>query len=206
MSTPSNSLHVSILTSLPDLGTWLCEDIGCESKGEFQVATVANRKLSFSVASTPDEVGQAPVASIPVALLRFVDVVTLQNTLDLLESNSKIQPAVVLIYRNENETDFKMSCPYCGQKLWVRDADQDKSGRCPHCHKGFSLPAQDEHVTSALSLPPNVPVYKIVRGDPGSLALPLQKIVEAEREDSALKRMDKDSILKSKTMKVDVED
>jgi transposase-like protein len=71
----------------------------------------------------------------------------LQQISELLEkaTDGYSVPTQMLIYRNDNEVDFKMSCPYCGQKLWVRDADQDKRGRCPHCGKGFTLPAEEEN-------------------------------------------------------------
>lgn len=205
MPVNSDSVHISLLTTLPELGGWLCEDLGCDAEEYLQVVTFSERKLAFSIAGTPDQVRQAPATSIPVVILRFVDVLSLQDTLELLESRSGLTPAVVLIYRNENESDFKMSCPYCGQKLWVRDADQDKRGRCPHCHKGFTLPAQEEHVASALSLSSTTPVRRIVRGDPGSLASPLRLILEAESTADTLKQLDADRLNKNETMKVDVE-
>lgn len=205
MSISSDALHISLLTTLPDLATWFCEDVGCQPEGVLQAATVSERKLAFSVASTPDQVRQAPASAVPVVLLRFVDVLSLQNTLELLEARTGLNPAVVLIYRNENESDFKMSCPYCGQKLWVRDADQDKRGRCPHCQKGFTLPAQEQHVSSALSLSPTTPVRRIVRGDPGSLSSPLRLMMEANSSTDLLKNLELDRLNKSKTMKVDVE-
>jgi hypothetical protein len=205
MNDTSDSLHISILTTIPELGSWLCEDVGCETEGYLQIATVSDRKLAFSVASTPEQVRQAPASSVSVIVIRFVDVLSLQNTLELMESRSGLKPAVVLIYRNENESDFKMSCPYCGQKLWVRDADQDKRGRCPHCHKGFTLPAQEEHVVSSLSLSTVTPVRRIVRGDPGSLASPLHLMMEADSAATTLENLGSDSLNKNETMKVDVE-
>ena len=48
-------------------------------------------------------------------------------------------PQNVLIARADGEGDFKMSCPSCAQKLWVRDSDVDKRGRCPSCKKAFTV-------------------------------------------------------------------
>lgn len=74
----------------------------------------------------------------------------------------------VLLFREEGEIDFKMSCPACGQKLWVRDTDEDRRGRCPNCKKAFRLPSQAQHVKAELSLPDAVPVTRVVRGNASS--------------------------------------
>ena len=134
-----------------------------------------------------------------------MDVASLQTTLELLESGSDLYPALVLLYRNDNEADFKMSCPYCGQKLWVRDADQDKRGRCPHCLKGFTLPAQEELVASTLGLSASTPVRRIVRGDVDALTSHLRLVLHSNNAAFTLKILGLDDLNKNKTMKVDLD-
>ena len=74
----------------------------------------------------------------------------------------------VILFREEGEIDFKMSCPACGQKLWVRDTDVGKRGRCPNCKKAFKLPSQAGHLKSQLMLPDAVPALTVVRGKAAS--------------------------------------
>jgi predicted RNA-binding Zn-ribbon protein involved in translation (DUF1610 family) len=206
MSTSSsNSVHVHLLASDSKLSEWLCEDIGCESDGKDQVASFSGRKIRFQVGVPPDHFS----CDVAVGIVRFVDVVSLQQISELLETGrgGYSIPTLILIYRNENEVDFKMSCPYCGQKLWVRDADQDKRGRCPHCSKGFTLPAEEEHVRSVLRLNSSIPMHRVIRQDPGSLAAPLRSILELASTENKLKGLNSEaSRNKNATMKVKVEE
>lgn len=205
MSLDLDVLHIMLLTPMPELGTWLCEQIGCDHEGDVRVATVSDRRVAFSVASKVQQVKDLPARCVPVVLLRYVDVASLQSIMELLESRTNLVPALVLLYRNDNEADFKMSCPYCGQKLWVRDADQDKRGRCPHCLKGFTLPAQEELVASTLSLSASVPIRRIVRGDLDALTSHLRLVLHAHSTATTLKALDLDEVNRNETMRVDVE-
>ncbi|MGA0334600.1 MAG: hypothetical protein ACO3N7_06325 [Kiritimatiellia bacterium] len=185
---------------------WLYEDVGCEPGDFSRTCSFANRKLSFE--PVVEDLNETSKFDVLVGLIRFVDVLSLQKLDELLTEigAGRTTPCIILIYRNENESDFKMSCPYCGQKLWVRDADQDKRGRCPHCKKGFTLPDQEEHLKSVLRLPVSVKVSKIIRQDPGSFAAPLRAMIESSSVESSLQNLDleEQSILSSKTMKVNV--
>jgi len=178
MNNSSDPIHVSLLTTLSDLGTWFCEDAGCEKEGDEHVARYSDRPINFKTATTAPEVSQLPSQTIPVMLLRFVDLLSVKTTMDLFESRAGFYPAVVMVYRNEHESDFKMSCLACGQKLWVRDADTGKKGQCPQCQKSFAIPQQEELITSLLSIPTTNAVYRIVRGKPESLTQPLEHILE----------------------------
>mgnify|MGYP001949103118 CR=1 FL=1 len=177
------------------MAKWFCEDVGCETTENGQVCNFSNRQISFQSASLEGVDAEKHPFDVLVGLVRFVDVLTLQKLDQLLQASGagKFTPAIVLIYRNENESDFKMSCPYCGQKLWVRDADQDKRGRCPHCSKGFTLPDQEEHISTTLRLHSTVQVRKIVRQDPGSLAGPLRDILQLASVENSLQNLGLDS-------------
>ncbi|MEX2605892.1 MAG: hypothetical protein WD708_00975 [Kiritimatiellia bacterium] len=207
-SSPSAAVHVQLLSADPKLTEWLCEDIGCQLEDEKQVASFSGRKLSFEVGAKDGTHPGSSSFDVVVGIVRFVDVVSLQQISDLLEKATEgfTVPTQMLIYRNDNEVDFKMSCPYCGQKLWVRDADQDKRGRCPHCGKGFTLPAEDEHVRSVLRLNASIPMHRVIRQDPGSLAAPLRSILDLVSPENKLKNLDSDSYYKNATMKVKVEE
>jgi predicted RNA-binding Zn-ribbon protein involved in translation (DUF1610 family) len=185
--TPSEDLPILqllLVSAESELPMWMLEDMGallgpdgCHS------VRVFGHELRFR-SYVPDVSFSAEMKPhLLVGLVRFVDVLSLQRLDELYRSVSRSHavPAGFLVYRNENEADFKMSCPYCGQKIWVRDADLDKRGRCPGCKKGFTLPQQEAHVTSALKLPETVPVRRITRGDPASLSGPLQAMLRLHK-------------------------
>lgn len=194
----------------PELAEWFLEDLGGEkSKSGYEALFGDNRLLIHVSSPNTQEPREPGEVDLRVGLLRFVDVLTLQSMEETLRNVSEKSnvPVAMLIYRNENELDFKMSCPYCGQKLWVRDADQDKRGRCPHCRKGFTLPAQEEHVTSSLRLKNKVPVYRVVRNDAGTLGAPLRSILEMKGSLGKLDNLEiKAGVASNQTMNVDIED
>ncbi|WFB34480.1 hypothetical protein P3T73_09940 [Kiritimatiellota bacterium B12222] len=207
MTSSSQIIRVGLLSTDPEMSSWFCEDIGCIEENQCQTVTFSNRQLSFHEASS----GEADHKSfdVYVGIIRFVDVLSLQKLDQLLADHGagKFTPTLVLIYRNENETDFKMSCPYCGQKLWVRDVDQDKRGRCPHCSKGFTLPDQQEHIISTLRLPPSVHVKRITRQDPGSFAAPLRDMIQLASVENSLSNLnpEKNTFI-TDTMQVNIDD
>jgi hypothetical protein len=199
----------TLLLASPDLDLveWLLSDLGAERGGGRPTARFSGQELQFIVDGDGETAGEDATPDVLVGLVRFVDVLSLQRMGERLGGvpGRKTVPLAVLVYRNENESDFKMSCPYCGQKLWVRDADVDKRGRCPHCRKGFTLPRQEEHVQSTLKLPDSVPVLRIQRNDAGSLAGPLRRILSLRKE-SVLDNLDMKSQAANQTMNVDVEE
>ncbi|HOW96694.1 MAG TPA: hypothetical protein P5567_09365 [Kiritimatiellia bacterium] len=99
-------------------------------------------------------------------LARFLDVVSLDRIRAIyrrmpLEKNV---PLAMLLFRQEGEMDFKISCPSCGQKLWVRDSDGGRRGRCPNCQKGFRLPSQAGFLRGQLALPDSVATLTVING------------------------------------------
>lgn len=99
-------------------------------------------------------------------LVRFLDVVSLEAIRAIYSRlpAEKHLPLAVLLFRNEGEIDFKISCPACGQKLWVSDGDTGKRGRCPNCHKAFPLPSQAGHLKAQLMLPDAIPILTVLNG------------------------------------------
>lgn len=95
----------------------------------------------------------------------------------ILPSEHKL-PVALLVVRESGRLEFKMACPTCSQKLWVRDEDQGRVGRCPHCKKTFVLPAQAALIKQHLMLPASLPVVTIMLGNAGSCRGPLATLAE----------------------------
>jgi hypothetical protein len=113
-------------------------------------------------------------------LVRFMDVISMDKVKAIYRSipTSPAPPLSVVLFREEGESDFKMSCAACGQKLWVRDQDVGKRGRCPNCKRAFRLPAQDEHLKAQLLVPDAVSVVTVDRGNPDSCMQAMSGLLE----------------------------
>ncbi len=107
-------------------------------------------------------------------------------------------PACILILREPGRMEFKMSCPTCGQKLWVRDEDMGRNGRCPHCRKSFVLPSQTAHLKGVLMTPEVVPLVTVTDGNEHNCRGPIAALAERARRQA--------QTLKSATMRVQVSD
>jgi hypothetical protein len=113
-------------------------------------------------------------------LVRFMDVISMDKVKAIFRSIPQDfdAPMVIALFREAGESDFKMSCAACGQKLWVRDQDIGKRGRCPNCKRAFRLPAQDEHLRSQLLVPDAVSVMTVDRGSPEACLAGVGALVE----------------------------
>lgn len=101
-----------------------------------------------------------------VVLLRFLDVVAMDRLRSLYRRlpADRSSPLLMLLFREEGERDFKVSCPACGQKLWIRDEDVGKRGRCPNCTKAFRLPSQAGFLRTQLMLSDAVQILTVISG------------------------------------------
>jgi predicted RNA-binding Zn-ribbon protein involved in translation (DUF1610 family) len=142
-----------------------------------------------------------------VLLTRFLDIITLDKLRAIYRRipGESEAPIMVLSVREKDEADFKMSCPVCGQKLWVRDSDAGKRGRCPNCKKAFTLPEQIGHLRAQLALPDSVDVLRSVQGDKKSAETVITKLLEKTNggiiEPST--RLD-ENVLKQSTIRVQI--
>ena len=111
--------------------------------------------------------------------VRYVDVITMDRLRDIYRviALNASKPFGIMVYRGEGEDDYKMSCPFCGQKLWVRDSDINKRGRCPNCKKAFPLPSQSDHVRDQLHIEEGTPLASIKGGDDSSLKAAFRTIL-----------------------------
>ncbi|MFT5125449.1 MAG: putative Zn-ribbon and HTH transcriptional regulator [Kiritimatiellia bacterium] len=145
----------------PDDGVWDCELDG--------------KKVQIGVKSgipTPPTEWIADISEADAVALavHYLDVITLDQLRDVCTLLGDHQAKLaVFLYRKAGEIDYKMSCPYCGQKLWVRDTDVNKRGRCPNCKKAFILPDQSEHVRAELDLHPGVLITRLEGGNDTSI-------------------------------------
>lgn len=103
-------------------------------------------------------------------------------------------PSSILILREPGRMEFKMSCPACGQKLWVRDEDKGRNGRCPHCKKTFVLPAQTALLKSILMTPDSIPLITVTEGHVGKCQGPIAELAgrasrQAQARNSATMRV-----------------
>lgn len=133
-------------------------------------------------------------------LVGNIDALSLENLRASyrLLPNDYALPAAILILREQGKLEFKMSCPTCGQKLWVRDEDRGRNGRCPHCKKTFVLPAQTAHLKSVLMTPETIPLITVLEGNVGSSRGPIASLAERARRHA--------QALKSATMRVQLAD
>jgi hypothetical protein len=123
------------------------------------------------------------LADAAVLLVQHLDAPALEllkGAYRILPSEHRL-PVAVLIVREASRAEFKMACPNCSQKLWVRDEDQGRVGRCPHCKKTFVLPAQDALIKQLLALPASMPVTLIALGNPVGCRGPLSALAERAR-------------------------
>jgi len=144
-------------------------------------------------------------ASALMLLVRFMDVISMDKVKAIYRHLPADQslPMVVVLFREEGESDFKMSCPACGQKLWVRDQDVGKRGRCPNCKRPFRLPAQEEHLKAQLLLPDAMQILVVDRGDLDSCRNSVARLLQQASAGITDKTFDPD-VLKQTTMRIQV--
>ncbi|HMP75353.1 MAG TPA: hypothetical protein PKE12_03555 [Kiritimatiellia bacterium] len=200
------------LTPLPVYIALIAVD---QSAGERFVATVCGKGESeFLLDKTPlrmqllvyrpdceeelqRRLGECDAAALLASHIDAVSIEQLRAAYRLLPGEYAF-PAAMLILREPGKMEFKMSCPTCGQKLWVRDEDKGRNGRCPHCKKSFVLPAQTAHLKGVLMTPETVPLITVTDGNQGNCRGPIGALADRARQYA--------QVLKSATMRVQVSD
>jgi hypothetical protein len=120
---------------------------------------------SADAAAWREAIGGADIMGFYANHLDALSVQTLQQIYELCRGK-KTAPLHMLLCRSGTAGDFKISCPHCGQKMWVREADADKRGRCPTCQKGFPVPHAVKELKQRLGLPDIAPVTPVTLGHP----------------------------------------
>ncbi|MBI2440813.1 MAG: hypothetical protein HYV35_05515 [Lentisphaerae bacterium] len=142
-------------------------------------------------------------------VVRFLDVLSLEKIKNIYRAfpEQLAVPMGIFILRDKGEVDFKISCPSCGQKLWLRDTDIGKRGRCPNCTKPFVILSQADHLKAQLMLPDNIEVFQVTRGNLDSFQGALVKLFESVAAgitpaDQGISRQ----ALKNATVRIQVQD
>jgi len=168
-------VEVLVLCVYQEMGETFVQDVCKNANGGAGVTEIESTQVAMDVLAGDPRLNagwdeKVKSADALVLLVRFLDVISLDKIKAIyrrLPGESHV-PISAFLFREEGEIDFKMSCPACGQKLWVRDTDVNKRGRCPNCKKAFKLPAQAAHIKGQLMLPDAVPVISVVRGNVSS--------------------------------------
>lgn len=171
----NGKINVLILCIHQEIGETFLQCVCDGATGNTGETSIENRAVRMQVLAGDPRTSPSWDETIKRAdaialLVRFLDVISLDKVRAIyrrLPSEAAV-PLAVFLFREEGELDFKMSCPACGQKLWVRDTDVSRRGRCPNCKKAFKLPAQANHLKSQLMLPDAVPAITVVRGNTAS--------------------------------------
>jgi predicted RNA-binding Zn-ribbon protein involved in translation (DUF1610 family) len=209
MNADPTALQVLVLSVHQDLGEGFVGAV-C---GEGMSVELGGHRLRFDVLSGDPRLNAAwddtiTAASGLVLLTRFLDIISLDKVRAIyrrLPGGATSAMAVVSL-REPNETDFKMSCPVCGQKLWVRDSDAGKRGRCPNCKKAFELPDQLAHIRAQLALPDSIQVVRVVQGNKDSATQAIKQLLPhmtgglVESGDEAVDQ----NVLKQSTIRVQI--
>ena len=177
----SDNVNILILGIHQDLGEKFAQDVcgGAESRkiGEYQVSLdvlAGDPRLNAAWDDTLQTAGGI------ILLTRFLDVISLDKIKAIYRRlpSENAPPLLIVILRENGEADFKMSCPVCGQKLWVRDSDAGKRGRCPNCKKAFMLPDQVNHIRAQLALPDSLPVERVIGGEADSAVAAVERLLQ----------------------------
>ena len=193
--------YIPVLSFSEGIGEKFLESIGIggADEGAFSHDVLQSRVELFRLYDNNPE-GIQPVlrrAHAILMLVRFLDRASMDQVreADRIVHAEPFMPKSMLILREPGETEFKISCAYCGQKLWVRDHDAGKRGNCPQCRKTFFLPTQKSYLASYLMLTESVPVYEAVMGEASC----------RKAMDSLLGRiLDHEQALKSNTTRVTI--
>lgn len=202
-------LEVLLLCAERELGQMFLRAV-CPSAAELEgEVDVEDRRLHLRVlagdpSETPgweDTVLRAHAFALLARYLDLLSVERLRAIYRRLPIGSNI-PLAAFLVREEGELDFKISCLNCAQKLWVRDSDSGRQGRCPNCQKIFRLPSQAGYLRAQLALPDQVPTLMVVVGRPAACRGALARLIAPLAPTLAGSAMVGEDILKKSTVPV----
>jgi len=207
------SLDVQVLCIYQEMGETFVQAVRGEEAAGAGLLTIDGYTLSLEVLAGDPRVNPAWEETIKdadalIVLVRFMDVISMDKIKSIYRHlpNDQSVPLAFILFREEGETDFKISCTACGQKLWVRDQDVGKRGRCPNCKTAFRLPAQKEHLKEQLMVPDAVPIMMVDRGHPATARKAVTKLLERLTGDTISEEQDFDpNVLKQSTMRIQVQ-
>jgi hypothetical protein len=164
-------IYVPVFSFTEDCGDAFFKSLGLDAAG---IATLpmGDKTVELELFQLVEQVSEGlelvlAKADACLILTRFLDQVSMNRIKDAfrLINAEAFLPKTIAMFREPKESEFKISCTYCGQKLWVRDRDAGRRGNCPKCHKTFFIPTQKAFITSFLMLTESVPVITVTRDD-----------------------------------------
>jgi len=172
-----NVLILSIYRELAEefLGAFIAEPKAEAAIGDFRATFEIAAGDPGQDTAFAEHLAKADAIAIVVRCLDLLFLEKVKNIYRLLPDTLNI-PVAIFMLRDKGEADFKISCPSCGQKLWLRDADIAKRGRCPNCTKPFIILSQGDHLKSQLMLPDKIEAFKVTRSNPESFHAALIKL------------------------------
>ncbi len=181
----TKQLNVLILSIHQEMGENFIKDVCSQASGGTGNVEIGDVRVHMDVLAGDPRLNASWDASLQKAdalilIARFLDVISIDKMKAIYRRlpGETSTPISVVVVREEGETDFKISCPICGQKLWVRDIDSNKRGRCPNCKKAFTLPDQNDHLKAQLALMDRVPVMRVISGNTESARGALAQLVD----------------------------
>lgn len=193
---------IALVSAQPDLLASFLTTCGtAPDGGELQLPKLGDVVLrpygtaGLAAGTVPVEIEKSDAL---VLLVRFVDGETLDQVRAALGRLpvASVRTLNVLLCRNAGESEFKMSCPKCGQKLMIRDALAFKRVACPNCKKGFTVPGQADLLHEQLMISSMRTIRKVTIGDAASC---LQALGALTWQVHSL-----DEASKSSTMRIDL--
>ena len=169
-----------ILSIYPELAEQFLSAFSAEPKAELAIGDfLVNFEIIAGNPSQDSAFAEQLANRDAIAIVvRFLDALSLEKINDIYLSlpDQLGIPVAIFMLRDKGEADFKISCHSCGKKIWLRDTDVAKRGRCPNCTKPFVILAQGDHLKSQLMLPEKVEVFKVARNNPESFQTALLKL------------------------------
>lgn len=164
-------LFVPVFSPEPDLGVAfvhaVLETDSASGDVEFEEYRLTLEHLpadAFDSAESQECLARADAMAM---IVHFLDGPSLEAARRLYHRTRAVRavPFGVFILRPAEERQFKISCPECGQKLWIQEQEIGMRGRCINCRRPMSIPPPSEYLRIRLLLPDAVPVLNVIGGD-----------------------------------------
>lgn len=180
-----DTLSILLLCSSQELGEQFVKNTCPDAADRSGACSLGNLRLRLDVLAGDPKINpywhdHVADADALVILARHLDMLSMDQLKGIYRSlplDTSIPPLAFFLVRDAGEKDFKMSCLDCGQKLWVRDYDVGKTGRCPSCRQAFHIAAQSDYLRRQLALPDNLPVEQVELGDNPTAMDALERLI-----------------------------